>query len=220
MLVLAHRGATGHHPENSLPAFAEARRLGADGVELDVRRGADGALVVHHDAEIPGAGPVAGLAVRDLPPHVPLLGQALDACRGMLVNVEVKSDGGPALPRSVVALLAARGFADRVVVSSFDAACLDAVRAADPSVPVAWLLGWVADARAGLRQATRAGYQGIHPFYAAVDAELVAHAHAAGLAVRAWTVNDPGDLRAMATCGVDAVVTDRPAAALAVAKGP
>ena len=54
--VLAHRGGTGPWRENSLDAFSAALRLGADGVELDVRRSVDGELVVHHDAEVPGIG--------------------------------------------------------------------------------------------------------------------------------------------------------------------
>ena len=54
--VLAHRGGTGPWHENSLEAFTAALRFGADGVELDVRLSADGELVVHHDAEVPGAG--------------------------------------------------------------------------------------------------------------------------------------------------------------------
>ena len=71
--VFAHRGCTEGFTENTLDAFAEARRVGADGVELDVRLTADGALAVHHDAEIPGHGAIADLGVADLPAHVPLL---------------------------------------------------------------------------------------------------------------------------------------------------
>ncbi len=68
--------------ENTLDAFAEAKRLGADGVELDVRLTADGALAVHHDAEIPGLGAVAALSVAELPAHVPLLADVLAVCDG------------------------------------------------------------------------------------------------------------------------------------------
>ena len=218
MLIFAHRGATDRWPENSVAAFTEARRLGADGVELDVRRSADGALVVHHDPEIPGVGPVGDLRVRDLPAGVPLLDEALDACQGMVVNVEIKSDGGDVLPRAVAAALADRR-ADSVVVSSFDRVCLDAARSADPALGVAWLTGWGTDLRSLLADATRAGYEGIHPFYPSVDAELVGEALAAGVAVRPWTVNEPADLRAMANYGVDAVITDRPVDALAVVRG-
>lgn len=216
--VLAHRGATRRFVENTLPAFTEARRLGVDGVELDVRRSADGALVVHHDAEIPGVGPVSGARVQDLPPHVPLLVDALEACQGMVVHVEIKSDGDEALPRATAATLAELGWTDRVVVCSFDAACIEAVRNADPRLPVGWLLQWTADVPACLQQAVQRGYQAIHPFVTQVDAPLVTQAHAAGLAVHVWTVNSPDDLRAMVGLGVEAVVTDRPEEALVIAR--
>jgi glycerophosphoryl diester phosphodiesterase len=217
--VLAHRGATGSCAENTVAAFAEARRLGADGVELDVRRSADGALVVHHDAEIPGVGPVSGTRVRELPAHVPLLADALSACEGMIVNVEIKSDGDEALPLATVTALVELGWVDRVVVSSFDPACIEVVRNADPRLAVGWLLEWTADAHAALPQAVDRGYQAIHPFVAQVDAPLVAEAHAAGLAVNVWTVNSPEDLRTMVGLGVEAVITDRLEEALAIARG-
>ena len=89
--VIAHRGAWARHRENTLEAFVEARRLGADGVELDVRASADGALVVHHDAEIPGVGGVARLTVAELPAWVPLVSAALDACAGMTTVLEIKN---------------------------------------------------------------------------------------------------------------------------------
>ncbi len=216
-LVLAHRGAGGPWAENSLAAFAEARRVGADGVELDVRRSADGALVVHHDAAIPGVGPVALARVRDLPDHVPLLADALTACEGMVVNVELKSDGDDALALDAAAAVAEQGWAERVVVSSFDPDCLEAVGRAEPGLHVAWLLGPGTDAPALLDEALERGFGGIHPFVASVDAELVGRAQRAGLALRVWTVNSDGDLRAMVGLGVDAVITDRPAEALAVA---
>ncbi len=216
--IFAHRGAPRSCTENTVAAFVEAHRIGADGVELDVRRSADGALVVHHDAEIPGLGPVSATRVRDLPAHVPLLAQALDACQGMVVNVEIKSGGDEALPRTTAAALAELGWTDRVVVSSFDASCIEAVRSADPRLPVGWLLEWTADAADGLRLAVQRGYQGLHPFVGQVDAALVTQAHAAGMAVRVWTVNSPADLRAMVDLGVEAVVTDRPEEALAIAR--
>src|SRR5579864_5513808 len=92
--VLAHRGGRGPWHENSLEAFTGALRTGADGVELDVRRSADGELVVHHDAEIPGAGLVGELRRHQLPEWVPTLGPALAACAGALVNVEIKNIPG------------------------------------------------------------------------------------------------------------------------------
>src|ERR1700685_3925666 len=76
--VFAHRGCTeGGIRENTVEAFAEARRLGADGVELDVRLTKDGALAIHHDAEVPGVGVIPELEVADLPSYVPLLADVL-----------------------------------------------------------------------------------------------------------------------------------------------
>ena len=62
-LVLGHRGASAGAPENTVAAFTRARELGADGVELDVRRTADGVLVVHHDPDVRGVGLIASTPV-------------------------------------------------------------------------------------------------------------------------------------------------------------
>src|SRR5215510_9615942 len=96
--ILAHRGASGHRCENSLEAFREARDLGADGVELDVHATKNGALVVHHDPDLPGLGSIADLdweQVRHyrLPNEepVPDLAAALAVLAGMEVWIELKS---------------------------------------------------------------------------------------------------------------------------------
>src|SRR3954451_12355655 len=92
--VLAHRGAARVAPENTLEAFEAAGALGADGVELDVHRTADGALVVHHNADARGLGVLAerpAAEIRAARPEIPTLEEALDACAGMLVNIEVKN---------------------------------------------------------------------------------------------------------------------------------
>src|SRR5688572_26619178 len=116
-LVIAHRGASAAAPENTVEAFALARALGADWVELDVPTPADGALAVVHDRELPDGRLVAEMRRAELPPSVPLLAEALDACQGMGVNIEIKR----ARPRDVVGLLRARSHADEVLVSSFAA---------------------------------------------------------------------------------------------------
>src|SRR5260221_2368310 len=134
MLVLAHRGANRLERENTVPAMAAALAHGADGVELDVHRSVEGALVVHHDPEI-SAGLLVRLTldeIRAARPEVPTLDEVLDVCRGTLVNVEVK-DSDPRASLALVALLDARaaaGPADDVLVSSFDVATVDLVHAA------------------------------------------------------------------------------------------
>ncbi len=224
--VYAHRGCTEGFTENTLDAFAEARRLGADGVELDVRLTADGALAVHHDAEIPGLGVIAALGVADLPAYVPLLPDVLAVCDGMVVNVEIKNapqDPGWDPTEAVAALTAASigeaGWTDRVIVSSFQPATLLAVQAADGRLALGALWGFAAEPGAALAEATAAGFRAVHPFVTSVGRELVAEAHSAGLAVNVWTVNAPDDLRAMVELGVDTVITDRLRAALDASGG-
>jgi glycerophosphoryl diester phosphodiesterase len=224
--VFAHRGATATHRENTLEAFEEARRLGADGVELDVRRSADGALVIHHDAAIEGLGRVADLAVGSLPAHVPLLVEALEVCAGMIVNVEIKnSEGDPgydpseAISVATAAAIAEAGWSEQVIVSSFSPAAIEAARNADPHLVVGWLLEWTASGSECLAQAIGAGYGAIHPFVTQVDADLVATAHDAGVAVNVWTVNSLADLRSMADLGVDAVITDQVLDAIGAVRG-
>jgi glycerophosphoryl diester phosphodiesterase len=103
-----------------------------------------------------------------------------------------------------------------VVVSSFDTAVLRAVRGADGRLALGMLWSVTHDPRAGLDEARSSGFGAVHPFVASVDADLVADAHRAGLDVTVWTVNAPEDLQAMVAIGVDGLVTDRLAEALAV----
>jgi glycerophosphoryl diester phosphodiesterase len=222
--VFAHRGCTDGYVENTLDAFAQARRLGADGVELDVHLTADGALAVHHDATLDGLGPISALGVPDLPAHVPLLAEALAQCQGMVVNVEIKNDpaeGGQA--DEVVAAATARvitetGWTDRVIVSSFGVATLYAVQRADPRLALGELWPFLTDVDVALQRATVAGWRAVHPFVTEVSDDLVQRAHAAGLAVNVWTVNAAHDLTAFVALGVDAVITDNLAAAISIAR--
>ncbi len=78
--IFAHRGASRDHPENTLAAFRGAVTAGADGVELDVRRSADGQAVVHHDAYLPDGRLICALPQAELPAWLPDLRSALEAC--------------------------------------------------------------------------------------------------------------------------------------------
>jgi glycerophosphoryl diester phosphodiesterase len=222
--VFAHRGCTEGFVENTLEAFAEAKRLGADGVELDVRLTSDGALAVLHDPTIEGLGPVAELTVAELPAHVPLLVDALGVCDGLVVNVEIKNDPrepGHDAGETVAALTAEAideaGWTDRVIVSSFQVSTLQAVQVADGRLALGVLWPLVVDLEAGLALAVEEGWQAVHPFVASVTPDLLERAQGAGLAVNVWTVNNRQDLASFVELGVDAVITDRLAEALSIA---
>ncbi len=142
--VVAHRGAHANVRENTLAAFVEAVSLGVAGVELDVRRTLDGALVVHHDATVEFLR-ISQSPARDLPGYVPHLDHVLSTCSDVMVNVEIKNspdepdyDSSGSLADAVVACVAAS--ATRVVVSCFDLATCDEVRRRDESIDLAWLV--------------------------------------------------------------------------------
>jgi glycerophosphoryl diester phosphodiesterase len=226
--LLAHRGSPAAGiAENSLAAFLRAADLGADGVELDARSTADGAVVVHHDPVVPGAGPVADLPVGRLPDHVPLLAEVLAALHGLLVNVEVKNlpgepgfDPDDGTARAVVGLVRDDAAAGRVVVSSFWTPALQAVRALDPDLPVGLLTPSWMEPEAALEAARVLGADALHAAHPTVGPALVEAAHRAGIEVCAWTATTPRDLRRMVGAGVDTVITDDVAVARAVLGGP
>jgi glycerophosphoryl diester phosphodiesterase len=217
--VIAHRGASRARPENTIEAFRLARELGADIVELDVRLTADGRLAVHHDAAVPPAGAISALRMAELPPHVPELAAALEACEGMSVNVEIKNvPGEPGFdPDAVIAdrvaeVVEATIGADRVLVSSFHLATVD--RARERGLATAWLV--VEPPNGVVDLLLRHGHGALHPWDGAVNAELVARCHDAGLTVNVWTVDDPDRMRELAGYDVDGICTNVPDIARAV----
>jgi len=216
-IVIAHRGASAAKPENTIEAFVEARRMGADMVELDARRTADDALVVHHDPEIAGLGPIIGIASAALPAHVPTLAAALDACDGMQVNIEIKNmphepdwDPDQRVAVAVAALVDRVGWRERVVVSSFNLATLDAYRAADDGVRTAWLTLPEWDQLRSAAMAKARGHDGLHPHHLAVNAAIVDALHRDEMFCNTWTVDDPDRIRELVAAGVDGICTNAP----------
>lgn len=224
--VWAHRGspdpASGIR-ENTIEAFFRARLLGADGVELDVRRTADGALVVHHDPELRGVGPVGELVSDRLPEWVARLPAALDACEGLVVNIELKNlpgetgfDPDEGMAREVAELVVATGREATVVISSFWPGSLDAVHDAHPQLATGLLVGsWFAPA-ACVPMALEHGCTALHPHGSLLDESMAVGAGEAGLSLATWTLNDPSSIRTAAELGVGTVITDDVSLALSV----
>lgn len=216
-LVVAHRGASrAEPPGNTVAAFHRARELGADWVELDVRLTADGARAIHHDAELPDGRAICELAVAELPGFVPVLDTALAACDGLGVNVEIKNsrpdpdfDPQRTSADAVVAELA--GFPrDRVLVTSFDLATVDRVRALDPTLATGLLAHELEEPKPTIELAASRGHRAINPWDPFVDDAFMELARGAGLEVNVWTVNEPDRMRELIALGVDAIITDVP----------
>src|SRR4051794_33800728 len=224
-LVLGHRGASRAFAENTVAAFAGARDLGADGVELDVRRTADAQLVIHHDPNVDGSVAIFEqpfAALRNAYPDVPTLGEALEACAGMLVNVEIKclpwepdaDTPDRAVVRAVVDLV--RGQASvppkDVIVSSFDLGAVDASRAFAPDIATGWLTSGQ-DIAVAAPIAAAHGHTWLNPDVVAAlraSGTDIAAAQQSGVRVNVWTVDDQNDMTVLAAAGVDAIITNVP----------
>ncbi len=233
VLICAHRGASGAHPDNTLAAFHGARDEGADWVELDVRLTRDGALAVCHDAWYPDGRGVWATPSDQRPEHVLLLSDALDACAGMGVNVEIKNSPGDLgdedVPHDlevcdlVVALVAGRIAADAqldrpaqpIQISSFDEATLLRVRSLAPRLATARLAFDLSADPELLDRSAAAGDVAVNPWDPFVDEPFMARCRELGLGVNPWTVDDPERIVQLARLGVTSIITNQPAAARA-----
>lgn len=232
--VFAHRGLALSDPENTLPAFAAAVAAGAAYVETDVHRSSDGIAVVSHDptldrvARRPGrVGDLtaAELAAIDLGGGAgyPSLVDALAAFPETRFNIDVKEEA--ALTPTVAAVRAA-GASDRVLLTSFDEGRRRRLARELPGVATSSGSAGVVRALLAAPFGGSALATAVHGAVAlqvperrgpvrVVSARLLAAAHAGGVEVHVWTVNDPLDMRRLLALGVDGVVTDRCDLALA-----
>jgi glycerophosphoryl diester phosphodiesterase len=215
--VIAHRGASRVAPENTIEAFARAKELGADWVELDVRRTRDGRLAVHHNARLGDGRALVEVESRDLPPEVPLLEDALEACSPMGVNIEIKSgpaepdhDPSQAVAEKVAALVVRWRGLEGILVSSFDRDAIDRVKRIEPSVSTGLLALDVSDIQGTVSWLRKEGHDALNPVAPAVDAALVRAARGVGLAVYTWTVDDPDRIAELARLGIDGIITNVP----------
>ncbi len=231
--MIAHRGASRDAPANTPAAFEAAIALGADAVELDVRRTADGVLVVHHNASRRGV-PLTLLTysalVRLSRHEPPRLETVLDLCAGRIaVDIEVKEVG---FETEVIDAASRRFPRDRLLYTSFEEAVISTIKHLDPSARCGLLLG-----PGRLRSRTQR-YEGlpfdlaercgadllaVHQWLAPLRGRsrrvpgtgLLAEAQARGFPMMVWTVDGPQRLRAYLADGrVAGIITDLPGLAV------
>jgi len=239
VLVLAHRGSPSpRRPENTVAAVRAALDGGAHGVEIDVRQTLDGVLVCSHDADLirlaghPMA--VADSIAAELRAvalagghRLATLDEVLATARGRLV-IEVKPvTGTTSALRTAMALCIALEAAPpgpAITVSSFDFELLGTIRFGLRHAGLSYvrtaLLGSPAMSTGTLLRHTLDGrHDEMHPHLSDLlrAPHLVGAAHTLGTSITCWTVNRRRDVCRLAQLGVDAVISDRPAAARAAA---
>jgi glycerophosphoryl diester phosphodiesterase len=212
--VIAHRGASGYEYENSRAAFRRAVMLDADGIELDIHATRDGGIVVHHDPEMPGAGPIAELSLAQARQlrirngeSLPVLAEILDLVGDRDVWVEVKGLP-PAYDHVLLAILDQGPAPQRYAIHSFDHRIVYRLGEARPGLRRGILLSaYLRDAVAVMRSV---GATTLWQEWQQVDQDLVTQIHEAGCTLIAWTVNEIGDLDRMVRLGVDGLCGNYP----------
>ncbi|MFZ9628747.1 MAG: glycerophosphodiester phosphodiesterase [Ilumatobacteraceae bacterium] len=225
-IAWAHRGGASDQPENTMPAFEYAVGLGYRYVETDVQVTADGVLVAFHDDDLSRTcgrpGRISRLPWREVQTArvsgqapIPLLEDLLGAWPNLRVNIDCKSDAAVA---ALVSTLRRCAALPRVAVGAFDDRRLRRLRAqlGDELCTSLGPVG-VAALRAGLpgHGLNRGAHAAQVPVrqgpVRVVDDSFVRRAHARGLHVHVWTIDDAAEMNRLLDLGVDGLMTDRPA---------
>ncbi len=222
---MAHRGASEVEQENTTVAFRRALEMGANAVELDVRRCATGELVVHHDAKLSDGRAIIATKITDLPDYVPTLNEALNACGSMWVNIEIKNDSAEPdfdpteqIASDLVEFLKQRGSIEKWLISSFRRETVDEVRKIMPQLKTAWLVMTIDNAELEIvaKQMADQGHYAIHPWVTSLTEQVVAVFHKHGLKVNTWTCDNPSRMKELIDWQVDGICTNVPDIALQV----
>jgi glycerophosphoryl diester phosphodiesterase len=228
-IAFAHRGGAAHAPENSWTAFEHAIKLGYAYLETDARATSDGMLVAFHDRTLDrvtdASGPVSALPYRDVAAlrvagsePIPLIEDLLGTWPDARFNIDLKDEAGiPLLP----GVLRRTGAWDRVCVTSFSGRRLRAARklldrpvcmTTSPSViaAVRYVIGTASGgSQARLaRRLSRLSVRCAQVPGRVATAAFVRQAHALGLDVHVWTINDRAEMNRFLDLGADGIMTD------------
>lgn len=232
--IFAHRGYKGKFPENTMLAFKEAEKAGADGIELDVRLTGDGEIVVIHDETVDrttnGKGYVKDFTYEELRKlnaggktanePIPSLKEVFEWLKTnhLICNVELKSDlfNFTKIEAPLIALIREYHLEDRIILSSFNHYSLVYCYRLAPEIEIAPLytealfMPWI--------YAKSMQAKGIHPQYHVAPEEIIKPALEAGIAVRPYTVNDEQAMKRLFQAGCTAIITDDPPKAIKIKK--
>lgn len=215
--IWGHRGWPARYPDNVLAGIRAASTVAAR-VEIDVRRAADGQLVLSHDPELAGLPvvetPWARLAELDLGDgHRPIrLIDLVTQAPEVALNIEIKnSPVDPDFdPELVIVDQVAALCRPNDVVSSFHWPSVDRMRSLRPDLATGLLFEATIPARYAIEHARGMGHRAIVPHWPLVSQEVIATARSRGLEVVTWTVDDPATAGRLAAWGVDAIITNDP----------
>src|ERR1700675_3561799 len=236
MLVIAHRGASGHAPENTLAAFRKAVALGASFIETDLQLSRDARFVAIHDDTVNrttnGQGKVHDLSLAELRrldagswlgseftgERIPTLQEILEFSKkhDVVFYLELKPSGSWGGEHALISSLRESEEIPRTVVISFDAGILDALRKIEPTL----MTGLLHDGQIEkpVERAVEIGARQLAVRGDLVTPALLAQARKKDLQVVCWTVNHPAHMRMLIDAGVDGIMSDYPDLLVAATK--
>lgn len=234
-LVLAHRGANKRAPQNTLPAFSEAVRLKADGIETDVHLSLDNELVICHnytvDATSNGSGEIASMTYEQLSRldfgayfgaefagvRLPKLSEALEVVKDMtLINIELKAPKTKNdLVKRTIEEVYKHNLQNKVIISCFNPDCIFETKEIDSTVKTGLLyenddLGREIMNFSVAKYCKQLKADAAHPLRLLIDRQTVEECHGLNIAVNPWTVNEYDDIKRLAEYGCDALISDVP----------
>jgi len=228
VLVIAHRGASGNAPENTLAAFRKAVALGATFIETDLQLSRDAHFVAIHDETVNrttnGQGAVHGMTLTELRrldagswfgsefagERIPTLEEILEFSKknDVVFYLEIKPGGSCGGEHALIGSLRESGEIPRVVVISFDAAIVLNLRKIEPTLMTGLL--YDGQIETPLDKAVAIGARQLLVRGDLVTPALLAEARKKDLQVVCWTVNHPAHMRMLAAAGVDGIMSDYP----------
>ncbi|WP_051295827.1 glycerophosphodiester phosphodiesterase [Eisenibacter elegans] len=237
--IIAHRGASGTAPENTLAAIEKAIEAEADIIEIDVMLSRDKQVIVIHDYSVDrttnGQGLVADLTlaqIRQLDAgswfndefkgeRIPTLEEVLRYINGkakLLIELKEYNNG---LEEQVAELVRASQAEDWCLFQSFHSEAIRRLQEIAPKVPTYQLVvGPLTIFPLHFNKGLKLGYltryrpvQGVHPNYRFINAKLIKSLNQQAQKVYAWTVNNPKDMESLADMGIDGIITNYPALA-------
>jgi glycerophosphoryl diester phosphodiesterase len=226
--IIAHRGASGYAPENTLAAFRAAVEMGATFIETDLQLTRDAQFVAMHDSNVQrttnGAGPVRTLTLAEMKEldagrwfdhafigeRVPTLEEILAFGRAndVVFYLELKYEVAWGMHHALAAALQESGDVARSIVLSFDPGTLDSLRKHDPAIMTGLLVEELLPDT--VKAASACGARQVCPRGDLVTPEFVKDAHLSDLQIATWTVNQPDQMRRVMAAGVDGIMSDFP----------
>lgn len=236
MLAIAHRGASGHAPENTLAAFRKAIAQGVTFIETDLQLSRDARFVAIHDSTVNrttnGRGPVHDLTLAELRnldagswfgsefvgEHIPTLEEILEFSKkhDVVFYLELKPAGSWGGEHALIGALRESGEIPRTVVISFDAGILEGLRKIEPTLMTGML--YEGQIENPIERALEIGARQLAVRADLVTPVLLANARKKDLQVVCWTVNHPAHMRLLMEAGVDGIMSDYPDRLIAAQK--